>query len=507
MPVLREYQERAILLLREHIKHGLKKVIMALPTGGGKSIIFGQIIANALDKGKTVLWLVHRRNLVYQMRDVLEQFGIECGLIMAGNESDTKLPIQLGTIQTYNRRLDLDATYNNRFYINADLILIDEGHRSLSKTYMDVISLYHDKIIISCTATPMRADGRGMGEVYDSIVDIAGVCELTTQGYLSPVRYFAPSTPDLQGVKVAMGDYVVKQLDKKINKTKLNGDIVENWLKHGEDRQTLVFCVNVKHSIAIRNEFIKRGISAEHLDARSSDTDRDDVFRRMENGDTKVICNVGLYQEGLDVPSVSCISIARPTKSMGLYRQMCGRGMRPVEGKDNLKIFDHGGVIEEHGFLEDEILWNLNGKEIAWKKAKKRDGEPKLCKCKVCHEIFIGTKICPKCGTELKSFGKKIEATDDELVELKKKKKNNKVYSLADKRRIMGMLVYMQNDKGWNPGRKKHLYREIFNVWPVNLKGVSAIKPEGELSNMVKYAIIKSAMKYKKMKSQRIDGN
>lgn len=504
MPVLREYQERAILLLREHIKQGLRKIIMALPTGGGKSIIFGQIIVNAIDKGNTILWLVHRRNLVYQMKDVLEQFGIDCGLIMAGNESNTSRQVQLGTIQTYNRRLDLDATYNNRFYINADLVLIDEGHRSLSKTYMDVISLYHDKIIISCTATPMRADQRGMGEVYDSIVDIAGVCELTTQGYLSPARYFAPSTPDLEDVKIAMGDYVVKQLDKKMNKTKLNGDIVENWLKHGENRQTLVFCVNVKHSIAVRDEFIKYGIRAEHLDARSSDNDRDDVFRRMEDGDTKVICNVGLYQEGLDIPSVSCVVMARPTKSMGLYRQCCGRGLRVAPDKLDCLIFDHGGVIEEHGFLEDDILWNLNGKEIAWKKAPKADSEPRLCKCRVCHEIFSGTKICPKCGTELKSFGKKVEGTDEELVELKAKRKSNKDMTRVDKRRIYGMLVYMQNDKGWNPGRKKHLYREIFNVWPRNLKGVAAIKPEGELSNMVKYAIIKSATKYKKMKSQRV---
>jgi len=352
----------------------------------------------------------------------------------------------------------------------------------------------------------MRADQRGMGEVYDSIADIAGVKELTEQGYLSPARYFAPSSPDLQDVKIAMGDYVVKQLDKKMNKRKLNGDIVENWLKNGENRQTIVFCVNVKHSIAICDEFNRQGISAEHLDAKSSDNERDDVFSRMESGDTQIICNVGLYQEGLDVPAVSCIVMARPTKSMGLYRQCCGRGLRVLPGKKDCLIFDHGGVIEEHGFLEDEILWNLNGKEIAWKKVDRNIREPKLSKCRICQEIFSGTKICPKCGTELKSFGKKIETTDDKLIELKKKKKNNREYSWTDKRRIMGMLTYMQNDKGWNPGRKKHLYREIFNVWPnsPNVKNVSPIKPEGELANMVKYAIIKSAMKYKKLKTARV---
>ena len=135
MPELREYQDKAIDELRQYIRIGLTKVIMALPTGGGKSIIFGKIIENALEKDKIVLWLVHRRNLVYQMRDVLQEFGIDCGLIMAGNESHTSYPVQLGTIQTYSRRIRLDDRWHNRFFVDADLLLIDEGHRSLSKTY------------------------------------------------------------------------------------------------------------------------------------------------------------------------------------------------------------------------------------------------------------------------------------------------------------------------------------------------------------------------------------
>lgn len=502
MPELRTYQEKAIVELRDHIKYGLTKIIMALPTGGGKSIIFGQIIKNALEKDKTVLWLVHRRNLVYQMRDVLKEFGIECGFIMAGNKSNTKLPAQLCTVQTLSRRLQIDAAGYNRFFIDADLVLIDEGHRSISKTYLDIIELYRKKIIISCTATPIRADGRGMGEVYDAIADIAGVQELTDLKYLSPARYFVPSTPDLEGVKVAMGDYVVKQLDKKMNKVKLNGDIIENWLKLGENRQTLVFAVNVKHSIALCEEFIKNDISAEHLDARSSDDARDDVFRRMEDGDTKVICNVGLYQEGLDVPNVSCIVIARPTKSMGLYRQMCGRGLRVTEGIDDCLIFDHGGVIEEHGFLEDEIIWHLSGKEIAWEKPEKSRSEPKPVKCRVCHEIFVGLSVCPVCGTALRKFGKKIETTDDELVELKAKKKNNRDMPWDEKRRLMGALIWHAEKKGYKPGWASHAYRNYTNVWPNDqrIKNVSAIKPEGNIKNLLTHILIKKAYQYKKQK-------
>jgi len=503
MPELRKYQNRAIDELRQYIKMSLTKVIMALPTGGGKSIIFGKIIENALKKDKIILWLVHRRNLVYQMRDVLQEFGIECGLIMAGNESQLSYPVQLGTIQTYSRRLNLDDRWNNRFFIDADLLLIDEGHRSLSKTYVDIIQLYSDKIIISCTATPMRADGRGMGEVYDSIADIAGVKDLTEQGYLAPARYFVPSTPDLKGLKIKMGDYVVKELDQKINKTKLNGDIVENWLKNGEDRQTLVFCVNVKHSIAVCEEFNKRGVAAEHLDARSSDDSRDDVFQRVEDGDTRVVCNVGLYQEGLDVPNVSCIIMARPTKSMGLYRQCCGRGLRPAPGKKDVLLFDHGGVIKEHGFLEDEILWSLSGKEIAWEKPKKKESEPKPAMCRVCSEIFFGLKACPRCGTLLKTFGKTVEGTDEELAEIssKGKRKKNKDMPWEDKMKLMGAIKWHVAKKGYKSGWASHAYKDFFGVWPNDprVKNVAPIKPEGTIKNLLTHILIKKAYRYKKM--------
>jgi len=503
MPKLRKYQEQAITQLRDCVSNGLKKVIMALPTGGGKSVIFGQIISNALDKGKTVLWLVHRRNLVYQMRDVLQEFGIECGLIMAGNESETKIPVQLCTIQTLSRRLQLADPFNNQFFIDADLILIDEGHRSLSKTYMEIIKLYQDKIIIACTATPMRSDGMGMGKVYEAIVDVAGVQELIDDKFLSPVRYFAAKKPDLKDVKIARGDYVVKDLGKKMNKTKLNGDIVENWLKFGENRQTIVFCVNVKHSIAVCDEFIKQGITAEHLDARSSDEARDDVFHRMGDGDTKVICNVGLYQEGLDVPAVSCIVMARPTKSMGLYRQCCGRGLRILPGKDDCFIFDHGGVIEEHGFLEGDIEWTLDGKEVAWKKKKKSKTESKPCKCRVCNEIFIGLKVCPRCGTELKKFGKKIETVDAELVELKDAKKRNRDYDWDDKRKLMGALRFHAAVKGYKDGWALHSYRDFFGCWPNDrrVKEVSPIEPTGTIKNLLTHILIKKAKQYQKMKA------
>jgi len=485
---LRQYQETAITKLRTCLRGGFKRPIMALPTGGGKSHIFGQIISNLIDNDKRVLWIVHRRNLVLQMRDVLEKhFNIEPGIIMAGIQSDHGKQVQLCTIQTYARRIDAGFFAADKFRVDADVVLIDEGHRSISKSYQDIIQDYNDKIIMACSATPMRADGRGMGEVYDCIVDVAGVKELTDAGYLAPARYFAPVNVDLEGVKTAMGDYQVKDLAGKVHTTKLIGDIVENWLKLAENRQTIVYAVNVKHSKAICEEFVKQGVAAEHLDARSNDDEREDVFRRMENGDITVICNVALYQEGLDVPDVSCIVMARPTKSMGLYRQCCGRGLRPAPGKRDCLILDHGNVIETHGLLDWEIEWYLDGKKKAWNKPRREKTE-KLVKCRACHKVFMGSNTCPNCGTQVKSFGKKIMTVEAELEEIDNKAKA----STVDKRVYLGMLKTYVRDKGWKSTAVNAKYKAKFGVWPHHsIKDVDPIKPDTSFLNLMKHDMVR----------------
>jgi DNA repair protein RadD len=492
--MLREYQTEGMEKLREQLRNKKKRPVMVLPTGGGKSIIFGQVIKNVMENGKRVLWLVHRRNLVTQMQDtLLDHFGIDAGIIMAGIEPALEMPVQLCTVQTYYNRLKLDEEKYNPFFIEADVVLVDEAHRSVSPTYTYVLDHYRDKIIMGCTATPMRADQRGLGEVYDSLVDIIGVKELQEQGHLCKARYFAPSDPDLDGVQVRGGDYVLQELDQVMNNTVIVGDVVENWLKSGENRKTIVFAVNVKHSIALRDEFIKQGVAAEHLDARSKDDERQAVFDRMERGETRVICNVALYQEGLDVPSISCVVMARPTKSLGLWRQCAGRGLRP--GKEDLLIFDHGNVIAENGFLDDPIVWSLDGKKKAWDH-KREEKEKQPVQCTVCAYVFEGGRHCPECGSPVRSYGKKIQAIDAELEELREAKKAD----VAMKRRWYGMFRAYQIEKGYKEGWIANKYREKFKVWPKGFKNVMPIMPDQEFRNWMKHTHIK----WRKMREKEV---
>ncbi len=494
---LRSYQLSGKDSVRRVLQAGKKRPVMVLPTGGGKSAIFASIIQSVRDNGKIILWLVHRRNLVFQMKAVLEgHFGITPGIIMAGEEYDTTNQVQLCTIQTYARRLQLGDT---RFHIKADICLIDEAHRVCSMQYLKVLDHYKDKIIIGCTATPCRADGRGLGELFDSIVVIAPVKELTDLGYLVPIRYFVPVNIDLEGVTVAGGDYVIKDLAGRMINTKLIGDIVQNWLNLAENRKTIVYAVNVSHSKALCEEFNKCGVKAEHLDARSSDVEREAVFHRMQRGETRVVCNVALYQEGLDVPDVSCIVMARPTKSLGLFRQCVGRGLRPAPGKRDLIMLDHGNTLEENGPVEWEIEWTLDGKEKAYKiKAGKKEKQASVCR--VCHEVFEGVKNCPLCGTPLKSFGKKILTVEAELAEINAKEKHD----IFEKRRWWGMYLGYAQTKGYKKGWAYHKYKEKFKVAPASTfqNSVEPIEPDEQFLNHIKYLNIKWAKRRNNERAQ-----
>lgn len=483
---LRDYQRRAVLKVRESFLSGNKSVVMVMPTGAGKSVCFAEIIRLAVEKGSKVLWLVHRRNLVHQMRDTLERFGIQAGVIMAGVESNTDEPVQIGTVQTYARRLQLDELEHNRFFIDADLVMVDEAHRIVSQQYQRIIKLYESKRIVGCTATPTRADGRGLGEVFDSLVDVVDVATLTEGCFLAPAKYYVPAEPDLEKIRIVRGDYDIKELGKRTNTPKLVGDVVENWLRLAEGLPTIVFAVNVKHSLALRDEFLRRGVNAAHLDARSTDEERDFVFGEVERGRITVLTNVAIYQEGLDVPGISCVVMARPTKSMGLYRQMCGRALRPQTGKTAV-IIDHGGVVAEHGFLDDPVEWSLDGREKAWRRTKKEKQIKKPVKCSVCAYVFCGGGNCPQCGSPVKSFGKKVEAVDAELVEAKKEKAN-----VFEKRRYLGMLKWWVREKDKNPKMINAKYKNRYGVWPHHtIKDVAPIPPDAAFYNRLKYDAIR----------------
>jgi DNA repair protein RadD len=242
----------------------------------------------------------------------------------------------------------------------ADVLFIDEAHHARARSYERVLTAHPRATVIGLTATPCRGDGRGLDNIFQALVECPSVAELTALGFLVPVKIFAPVRPDLSGIRIERGDYAESQLAARMNTASLVGDIVEHWHRLGEGRRTLVFTVNVAHSVHVRNEFCRSDVLAEHIDGSTPLEERKTILARFAAGRVDVVCNCAVLTEGWDRPEASCLILARPTKSLGLYRQMVGRILRPSPGKADALILDHSGAVFAHGFPDDPIIWTLH---------------------------------------------------------------------------------------------------------------------------------------------------
>jgi len=494
---LREYQKLAVTMVRDEIKKGNRRILLVLPTGSGKTHVLADIAKRSIDNGHKVLAMMHRRQLVDQMSDRFQDCGIDSGVIMAGREKDLVCKCQIVTTQTYSRRLKLEELAINDFFIDASVVLCDEGHHVMSKTHQGILKKYKDKIVIGCTATACLSSDIGLGNYYDSIVQPIGVQKLIDQKYLVPAVYYGPSEPDLSKLKTVAGDYEKAGLNKIMNQPKLIGDVVSNWLKIAGDKKTMCFAVKVSHSKALRDEFLRYGISAKHLDAHSDDQEREETLEEFRSGETQVLTNVGLYTEGSDIAEIEAIILARPTKSLGLHLQLIGRGARPCIGKDEFIVIDHGGNVARLGYYEDEIVWGLNEKEIAAKK-EPRKKEKKIRDCPMCSTLFTGAR-CYKCGYEIKEYKKLIETEAAELEEITKGKQKKHKATMEEKRKFYGQLEFERRMRGYKPGWLYHKYLAKFGVAPHHsLKDTPPLRGDVGFDNWMRYQNIKWAKSKKK---------
>jgi superfamily II DNA or RNA helicase len=289
--------------MRRHLK-----VLLVAPTGAGKTVIASEIIKRSVAKYKTVLFLAHRREIIQQTSAKLTANGVRHGIIMAGIEPRPMEPVQVASIDTLHSRGVRSETMR---LPSADLLVFDEAHRARGRTREHLISLYPDASMLGMTATPCRGDGRGLGNIFDTMIETPQIAELSRGEYLVKSRIYAPVHPDLRGVRTQRGDYVVGQLER-MNTDALVGDIVEHWLKYGERRRTVAFAVGVEHSVHIRNEFMCAGLRAEHLDGTTPITEREAILARLAAGETEIVTNCMVLTEGWDMPDVGCCILARP---------------------------------------------------------------------------------------------------------------------------------------------------------------------------------------------------
>jgi DNA repair protein RadD len=471
-----------------HAAGGDRSVLLVAPTGAGKTVIAAAIIAAG---ARDVLVVAHRREIVRQTSDKLTRRGVEHGIIQAGDDSKLRswAPVQVASIQTLHAR----AIRSNVMAMPpADLLIIDEAHHVPAMTYLKVLEAYPNAIVLGLTATPCRGDGRGLGGIFDTMIECPQVAELIEQGYLVKSRVYAPVDPDLRGVRTERGDYVANDLADCMDRPQLVGDIVTHWFKYGERRRTIAFGCSVGHSIHIRDEFVAAGVRAEHLDGKTPKDERDAILARLASGETEVVTNCMVLTEGFDCPDIGCIILARPTKQMGLYRQMIGRGLRPAEGKSDVVILDHSGTVFRHGLPEDHVEWTLDPDRRATspEHVKRQSSHTsRLLECTQCGTLRVGGKPCPNCGLLPKRPAEFVATADGELGLVKGGKATAPSYDEVEKDRWLGMLTHIAEERDYRPGWIAHKFKEKFGSWPTR-RYVPAIKPSPEVQSWVRSRLI-----------------
>lgn len=406
--MLRNYQTKALEEIRAHYNKGAMGVLCVLPTGAGKSRLFVEIMKAAALRGNSSIMVVRGKSLVLQAAAVFESQGVKASVIMAGDKrfDETSL-ISVGSV---------DTLFARKIVPNVKLLVLDEAHLCLSASFKWLISMLPGVRILAVTATPFHPEGFRM--MASEIVHTTNVRSLIEAGFLMPARYFSPSIPDLSTVKKSKGDFVVKDLAEAMNQSRLFGDVIKSYQTLGGHRPAVLFAVNVEHSKRLAKAFNDALIPALHVDANSSAEDREEAISLLSRGLLRVICNVGILGTGVDIPSISCIIMCRPTLSFNLHIQMLGRGSRPSPGKKDFIVLDHASNLLKHGFYEQDRAFGLDGKEPVVRLA--------LSVCKKCFATYRTaegscTGILPDgeiCGEVPVPKPQKRELKVDESVEL-----------------------------------------------------------------------------------------
>lgn len=476
---LRGYQTDLVDLVRKSIMAGHKRILLQLWVGGGKTIISAEIMKLAAVKLKRSLFVAPRRQLVYQSSETFTSYGINNGMIMAGEQRFNQPLIQVGSIDTITCRVNSGKIELPQ----ADFLIVDEAHAVFSKERLKILSQY--KIVIGITSTPALANGKGMGSFYTDMVQGPTMKEMVDMGFLVPMRYFGADAPDLAAVKLnADGDYQERALAEASDKPELIGAIYDNYKKIAGNRSTLIFAVNRKHAQSIFQEFLSHGVKADYIDGNTETEERDAIRDRVISGETKVVINIVVLAFGTDWGIFSCVIIARVTKNISAWIQMIGRGSRLHPGKNDCYVIYHGTNWDELGRIDDDIEWSLDDKTTVKErkeKAKKESSEGKDITCRDCSFVFRASKSCPRCGCTMIQRGEAIPTHAATLVELTKVEK----FTPAQKQQFYSELIGFCRRHSKPDSFGLAIFKEKYSEWPFR-KNIPASEPSIETLNYIK---------------------
>lgn len=391
---LRPYQNDVVEQTRQAWRQGYKAPCIVLPCGGGKSCIVAEMARRTTWNGKRVMFLVHRRELVEQIFKTFVRWGVLMDLC------------DIGMVQTFTRRL--------KKLKKPALIITDENHHSLAQSYKRIYEYFPDVPRVGVTATPVRLNGDGLGDVNDKLIIGVSAKWLIDNNCLAPYDYYAPDVADLTGLHTKMGEYVTADIEKAMVKNTVFGDVIKYYKQLAYGKKAVCYCASIKHSEATAKAFRDAGIAACHIDGSTPKSERDRIISDFRNGKITVLCNVDLISEGFDVPDCECAILLRPTHSLTLFIQQSMRCMRYRPGKRAI-IIDHVGNYARHGMPDDDREWTLEKKPKAEK--KKQEQGDKVRQCPECFFTFAAPPpcqqaVCPHCGYVFPKQERQLETSE-----------------------------------------------------------------------------------------------
>jgi len=483
---LRDYQQHDLEALRVVLR-SKQAVLYVAPCGSGKGTVISHIVNTCVERKKASTFAVHGKTLVHDMSQRVARLGIKHGVLLGGHRREHWHAVQVASI---------DTLWRMNHPPKVDLFLIDEAHMCLSPTWSKAVqSLIANNPamkIIGFTATPIRLDKKGLGRLSGGLFDdmVLGPSEqdLINMGHLVKSRTLEPTPPtDLGKVGKVAGEFNTKQMAQVCDKTTVIGDIVKHWKRHAHDKKTAAFGVDQAHANHIAEQFREAGVNWAYVDAETPDSERARIWRDLDDpsGNLMGVSSVGCISVGWDHPIVSCLIAARKTASLGLWKQMLGRGSRPYRGKDHFLVLDHVGnraLHHPYGYFEDAVPWQLNGPAIK----DTGDKPPSVSTCKKsyrwpdfrneppkiinglqmpCYATFkTGPRECPYCGLPLQVDKRTVTVVEGELKEI--------VKGVVVQPHEQEMRAYFDQQKeiserrGYKQGWLSLTFRARFNRWP-----------------------------------------
>lgn len=370
---LHDYQQTLVDKTRQSYIDGYKSPCVVAPCGAGKSIIISEIARMTTLKGNRVLFLVHRRELIDQIQGTFEKNNVQMNLV------------HFGMVQTVVRKLESMK--------KPSLIITDESHHGLAASYRKIYDYFSDVPKLGFTATPIRLNGSGLGDINDILIEEVDAEWLIENGFLSPYKYYAPKLIDTEQLKLnSLREFSNQSINQAMGKT-IYGDVIKHYQELASGEQAIAYCHSIDASMTVKQEFLNHGIVAEHIDAKTPKAERDSVIQKFRDREIQVLTNVDLIGEGFDVPDCSTVIMLRPTQSLSLYIQQSMRGMRYRPGKTST-IIDHVDNVRRFGLPDAKREWSL-----AVKKKSSSQQEVKIKECINCFAVYPqGESACPECG-------------------------------------------------------------------------------------------------------------